>query len=83
MIGARKTHRDARLKNSIALRNALLCAAVIGMVEGVRHGAYKFADGVARQLSVGIERDNVANTLQNGRSAYDARKVVSRLATQE
>ena len=49
----------------------------------MRHGADKLPRRIARQLRIGIERDDVLHLRENGRRADNERKTVGMTAAQE
>ena len=59
--GARQRDADARLQNRVAFRDAPLLFVVARAIERVRDRADETTRHIARQLRVGIERDDVAN----------------------
>ena len=58
-VRAGKAHRDARLKNTVTLRDSLPGLVINCTVQWMRHCSYQLPCGVAGQLSVGIERDDI------------------------
>ena len=74
----RQRRRDARLQHAVALDDAAGAAIEARPVERMRHRADQPARGVARQLRVGVERDDVAHAGGHaGRRRRCATKVVS------
>ena len=61
----RQRGRDARLKDAVAIDDALLGAVEFRPVQRVGHLADQPRDRVARQPGIGIERDDVADAARH------------------
>src|SRR5919204_1475704 len=60
-LASRQRRRDPRLKDRVAVADAAGGRIEPRTVEWMRHGADEAIDGAARQASIGIERDHVAD----------------------
>ena len=79
-VAAGQTDTDARLQDAVALGHdrAVIAAAEARPVQRVRHRRDELRGGVARQLRVGVQRDDVANTGQRAGVAHDVRESLAR-----
>ena len=75
--GARQTHADARLQDAIAFGDNPARAIEHRTVQRMGHRAHKLAGGIARQLSVGVERDDILDGRQDGRLPHDLGKALA------
>ena len=82
-VGAGQADRHPRLQDAVAADHALAGFVIARTIERMRHGADELARGIARQLRVGVERDDVADPGQRRRIADHQRKGVARPATQQ
>src|SRR5439155_3814792 len=76
---ARQAHADPRLQDAVALDDTRRFGATAEArpVQRVRHRADELPGRVARQLGVGVERDDVAHAPQQRRVADDQRKALA------
>ncbi len=77
----RQAGADARLQDAVALGHHVGAARVGGEarpVERVRHRRHELRRGVARQLRVGVERDDVAHVAEHAGVADDVREALAR-----
>jgi len=71
------------LQYRIAFDNAFLAGIVYRPIEGMSDGACQCACGVAGQLRVGIQGDDITDRSENGRIADDIRKCTVPLSPQQ
>ncbi len=81
--GARQADADARLQDAVAVDDAAAGRIEHRPIERVGHRPDHFARRIARQLRVGVERDDVADAGQHGGIADDLRERARATPAQE
>ena len=81
--GARQTHAHARLQNAVAFGDDPARRVELRTVQRMGHGGHEPAGGVAGELGVGVERDDILHRRQNGRVSLDGGKACGVAAAEE
>ena len=81
--GAGQADANARLKNAVAAGNALLHGVEHRVIERVGHGRNKLPGGVAGQLAVGVEGDDVTHGGQAAQVTDDQGEALSAVASEQ
>ena len=74
--GARQTHAHARLQDAVAFGDNPAHGIELRPVQRMGHRADELAGGIARQLGVGVERDDIFDGRQNRRCPRRSRKSI-------
>ena len=82
-VAAVQAHRHAWLQNAVAGCHAAARGIQLGAVQRMRHGRGKAARGVALQLGVGVQGDDVLHLLQHRGVAHHRQKAGMAVATQQ
>ncbi len=84
-VGCSQAHADARLQDAVAFDHPrrLRVAAETRSVQRVSHGGDELAGRIARQLRVGVQRDDVAHVRQGRDVADDPREAIRAPAAQQ
>jgi hypothetical protein len=69
--GAGQTHAHARLQNAVAFGDNPARGVEHRTVQRMGHRADELPGGFARQLGVGVERDDILDGRQDGRLPHD------------
>jgi len=72
--GAWQAHPDARLQDAVAFRDDAAGGIKHGAVERMGHGSDQFPGGIAWQLGIGVQRDDVLDEGENVDAADNFRK---------
>ena len=81
--GARQTYFHPRLQKAITFSDNLASGVELRPIQRMRHRCRELTGGVARQLGVGIERDDVIDFGQNAGPSDNFGKAIAATAPQE
>ena len=83
MVGNRQAGADARLQDAVAGTDATQHGVIDRAIKRMRHGADELLCGFARQLRVGIQRDDIFHAGQNAGVADQQRKRIGLAGAQQ